>query len=132
MKLNSKTQATFILSALLCLCGYCQTSQAVKLTGTCPVGHDMEEMHGKHHMVSPKLADAECSNCHGNDGNGVNANDDVPNLAGQEFMYLCAWLDACRKKGTQCKSHEDIAARLSTTDIAGLSMYYSHLPSLKW
>ena len=121
---------------LLCLLGFSDISHAVRLSGSCPMGHtmNMEGMNmgsGKNKAVE-KLAEAECSNCHGTDGIGISASDDVPYIAGQEFMYLCAWLDACRKQGKKCESHEDIAAQLSDHDIVGLAMFYTHLPSNKW
>ena len=99
------------------------------------MGHamDMEGMDMKSgDKAVEKLAEAECSSCHGIDGNGVNASDDVPYLAGQEFMYLCAWLDTCRKQGKKCEGHEDIAAQLSDHDIVDLAMFYTHIPSNKW
>ena len=93
---------------------------------------DMGSMKMEMGEAIKKMAAAECSSCHGDDGNGVNPTDDVPNLAGQKFMYLCAWLAECRKQGKQCESHEDIAAQLNDHDIVGLSMLYTHLPSIKW
>lgn len=132
MKYNSKTQLILMVSTLVCLLGFSSASQAVRFSGSCPIGHDMEDMSGKKHIVSKGLAEKECSSCHGADGNGVNASNDVPNLAGQDFMYMCAWLDECRKQGKKCEGHEDIAAKFSNQDIVGLAMFYSHLPSSKW
>ena len=119
---------------LLCLLGFSGISHAVKVSGSCPTSHtmDMGGMTMSGNKAVAKRAEAECSNCHGTDGNGVNATDDVPNLAGQDFMYMCAWLSECRKKGKQCEGHEDIAAQLSDHDIVGLAMFYTHLPSNKW
>lgn len=122
-------------SILLCLLGFFIQSHAVRLSGSCPTSHtmDMSGMATNNNAIKSvgKLAEAQCSNCHGIDGNGVNASDDVPNLAGQEFMYLCAWLSECRKRGNKCEGHEDIAAHLSDHDIVGLAMFYTHSPS-KW
>ena len=141
MKYNSKTKFILIVSTLLCLLGFSGVSQAVRLTGSCPMGHAMDmggkemrgmDMKGMDNKAGSKLADAECSSCHGTDGNGVPASDDVPYLAGQEFIYLCSWLNDCRKQGAKCESHEDIAAQLSDHDIVGLAMFYTHLPSNKW
>ncbi|GAB1718948.1 MAG: hypothetical protein NTAFB09_06790 [Nitrosospira sp.] len=87
---------------------------------------------GSENKAGAKRAKAECSSCHGTDGNGISETDDIPNLAGQEFIYLCAWLEACRKQGEKCEGHEDIAAQLSNQDIADLAMFYAHLPSDKW
>jgi cytochrome c553 len=123
-----------MVATLLGLCNFSGASLAVTLTGSCPMSHDMN-MHSEKMDVAAtirKKADAECGGCHGNDGNGINANDDVPNLAGQDFMYLCSWLESCRKQGAHCASHEDLAAQLSDHDIVGFAMYYTHLPSIKW
>jgi cytochrome c553 len=136
MKYNSKIKLILMVSTLLCLLGVSGVSQAVRLTGSCPTGHDMADMKGmdmsKQTQAFTKQADAQCSSCHGADGNGVSASNDVPNLAGQDFMYMCAWLDECRKQGKKCDGHEDIAAKFSDQDIVGLAMFYSHLPSSKW
>jgi cytochrome c553 len=134
MKYNLKTASIFMPIILLCLLGFSGLAHAVQVSGSCPGGHtmDMGGMHMSANKSVAKRAEAECSNCHGTDGNGVNPTDDVPNLAGQDFMYLCAWLSECRKKGKQCESHEDIAAKLSDHDIVGLAMFYTHLPSNKW
>ena len=136
MKYNSKTRSFFMAIILLCLLGFSGVSQAVRLTGSCPTGHTMGmsgmDMKGSGMKSVDKLAEAQCSSCHGTDGNGVSASDDVPYLAGQDFMYLCAWLDECRKKGKKCESHEDLAAQLSDHDIVDLAMFYTHLPSIKW
>jgi cytochrome c553 len=136
MKYNLKTTSFLVTTTLLCLFGFSSGSHAVRLSGSCPMGHTMNmagmDMRGSENKASEKLAEAECSSCHGTDGNGIRASDDVPYLAGQEFMYLCAWLEACRKQGEKCESHEDIAGQLSDHDIVGLAMFYTHLPSNKW
>ena len=136
MKYNSKTKSILIASTLLCLLGFSGVSEAVRLTGSCPTGHTMDmsgmDMKGGGNKDVAKLAEAQCSNCHGTDGNGVRASDDVPYLAGQDFMYLCAWLDACRTQGKKCEGHEDLATQLSDHDIVDLAMFYTHLPSIKW
>jgi len=136
MKYNSKMKSILLLSTLLCLLGFSGASLAVRLSGSCPSSHTMDmsgmSMKGNGFKSARKLAEAQCSSCHGTDGNGVRASDDVPYLAGQEFMYMCAWLDACRKQGKKCEGHEDIAAQLSDHDIVDLAMFYAHLPSIKW
>lgn len=117
----------------MCLIGFSGTLQAVRLTGSCPMNHSMEHMRSaKMQKAIKQLADSECSSCHGLDGNGIKASGDVPYLAGQKFMYLCARLDECRKEGQNCKDHEDIAAQLTDSDIVGLAQFYSHMPSHKW
>lgn len=123
-------------SILLCLLGFTGVSQAVRLSGSCPTTHTMDmsgmTMGDNANKSGAKQAEADCSSCHGIDGNGVSASNDVPYLAGQDFMYMCAWLDACRKQGKKCDGHEDIAAQLSDHDIVDLAMFYTHLPSNKW
>jgi cytochrome c553 len=141
MKYNSNTKSVLIVSTLLCLLGFSSVSLAVQLTGSCPADHQHmghggmgagaeADVEGSEIKAGEKFAEAQCSNCHGR--YGVSKADDVPNLAGQESMYLCAWLDECRKKGRQCEGHEDIAAKLSDHDIIGLSEFYAHLPAYKW
>lgn len=111
---------------------------AIKATGTCPAevmggmhmameqsGHDMAGMD----MSSPaaKLADAECVNCHG--VHGISHSKDVPNLAGQNQLYLCEWLAACRNEAGKCESHEDLGGKLSEDDVLGLSAFYALMPT---
>ena len=131
MKHRSKTKSILMVSTLLFLLGFSGVSHTVRLSGSCPADH-AADMGGSKSKAGAKYAEAECSSCHGTDGNGISSSDDVPNLAGQEFIYLCAWLDACRKQGEKCESHEDIAAQLSDQDIVDLAMFYAHLPSDKW
>ena len=113
-------------------------SWAIKTTGTCPKevmgGMHMGMDHSGHHMAgmdmgSPAatLADAECVNCHG--VHGISHSKDVPNLAGQNQLYLCEWLAACRNEGEKCESHEDLAGKLSEDDVLGLSAFYALMPT---
>ena len=119
-----------MIATLICFLTYSDSSHAVRFTGSCPTSHPMNMGNaGGLDNAAQTLADAECSNCHGIDGNGIKQDDDVPYLAGQEFAYLCAWLDQCRTQGKDCESHEDIAAQLSDRDIVGLALFYSHQPS---
>jgi cytochrome c553 len=141
MKYNFKPKSILMASLLFVLLGFSSASLAVRLSGSCPVGHGHMghamahaagmDMGGGGTKGVEKLADDQCSSCHGRDGNGVSKSNDVPNLAGQESMYLCSWLDACRKQGKKCESHEDIAAKLSDRDIVDLAEFYAHSPS-KW
>ncbi|MEN9681976.1 MAG: hypothetical protein RLZZ627_1869 [Pseudomonadota bacterium] len=113
---------------------------AIKATGTCPKnvmggmhmgmnhsGHDMAGMNMDMNSPSAKLADAECVNCHGT--HGISHSKDVPNLAGQNQLYLCEWLTACRSEGGKCESHEDVAGKLTEDDILGLSAFYASMPT---
>ena len=136
MKFNLNTMYYLIATLMLVLLGFSGATQAVNVTGTCPSEHNMSmgamTLSSDVKKALANRADKDCSNCHGSDGNGINPKDNVPNLAGQDFMYLCAWLSECHKKGKQCDSHEDVAAQLSDHDIVGLAMFYTHLPSNKW
>lgn len=112
--------------------------QAIKATGSCP-----KELTGGIHMgmnhsghgesqaqdlgAAGRLSDAECVNCHG--VHGISRASDVPNLAGQNGLYLCEWLEGCRSEGKQCESHEDIAGKLTDEDILGLSALYASMPT---
>ena len=141
MQYNFPSKSILMAASLLCLLVFSSLSQAVRLSGTCPFGHahmghdmagmDMGGMDMGGGQSGGQLADAQCSSCHGEDGNGISKSDDVPNLAGQDSIYLCAWLDVCRKQGAKCESHEDIAAQLSDQNIVDLAEFYAHLPA-KW
>lgn len=162
MKSNLKPTLVLIGSILLCLTGLSNLSHAVPQTGSCPMsgsmggmshnhqdmghdmsmGHDMPMGHDMSHAgmdmgggggtddAIAKFADTQCSNCHGR--YGISTSDGTPNLAGQKSMYMCAWLDGCRKQGDQCEGHEDIAGKWTDQQIMDLSEYYSNLPSEKW
>jgi cytochrome c553 len=135
MKYIFKPKPVLMASLLFALLGFSSLSHAVHLSGSCPLNH----RHMGHGRGNPaemgmgggeiqqgeKLADAQCSNCHGT--HGISTADDIPNLAGQEPLYLCAWMDKCRKQGVKCEAHEDIAAKLSDQDIIGLSEFYAHI-----
>lgn len=126
MKYDSKTKTALVASSLLCLLGFSSEIQAVRLSDACSMGHGMTHTEGGARKAVETLVEAECSGCHGMDGNGIRASDDVPYIAGQDAMYLCAWLDVCRKKGNKCESHEDIAAQLTDQDIVNLAEFYAH------
>jgi cytochrome c553 len=81
-------------------------------------------------MAVEKQVETQCSSCHGVDGKGVS--DNIPNLAGQEPMYLCGWLAGCREQGDQCSDHEDIAAQFTNQQLLDFAEYYSHLPAEQW
>ena len=136
MKFNLKKMSYLTATLMLVLLGFSDATQAVNVTGSCPSEHNMSmgamTLSSDLQKTLANRADKDCSSCHGSDGNGVNPKDNVPNLAGQDFMYLCAGLSECHKKGKQCDSHEDIAAQLTDHEIVGLAMFYTHLPSNKW
>jgi cytochrome c553 len=143
MKNNIKTLSMVKILALLCFSGLsCGVFGAATQSGSCPaalghhhMGHGMAgnaemDMSGSEITAGGKLAEAQCSNCHGR--YGISISDTIPNLAGQESMYLCARMDGCRKQGAACEGHEDIAGKLSDQDIVDLSEFYAHLPANKW
>jgi cytochrome c553 len=138
MKFNSNTKSFLMVSTLLCLLGFSSVSFAVRVTGSCPMDHHMHgtdagpeaDREGSAIKEGEKIAEAECSNCHGR--YGISKADDVPNLAGQRSMYLCAWMAECRVQGEKCEGHEDIAAKFSDHEILSLSEFYAHLPDHKW
>ena len=147
MKLNPITKTILTISTLVCILGLSGASLAVPQSGSCPmpmgmgqqhVGHGMSQMghaSGKDMGSSgtdavAKFANTECSNCHGR--YGISTSDDTPNLAGQQSMYMCAWLDGCRKQGEKCEGHEDIAGKLTDQQIIDLSEFFANLPSEKW
>ena len=114
------------------------SAQAIKATGSCPqeltggihmgMNHSGQgESQPKDHSPSAHLAEAECVNCHGL--RGISRANDVPNLAGQNALYLCEWLEGCRSEGNKCESHEDIAGKLTDEDIMGLSALYASMPT---
>ena len=94
-----------------------------------PANEKQAMTHGHNHATM-QFADDQCSSCHG--AQGVSIADDVPNLAGQEAMYLCGWLAGCRQQGKSCASHEDIAAELTDQQLLELADFYAHLPADNW
>ena len=86
--------------AILLLSGL---AQADREPSECPIshshldhgadlGHEVMDMSKMHMDASPalKLSQSECASCHGL--HGMSHADDVPNLAGQNAIYLCQWL----------------------------------------
>jgi len=76
------------------------------------------------------LAVSACSACHGR--YGISSSDAIPNLAGQQAMYLYGALTAYRDKVRHVQVMNDVASKLSDRDIADVTAYYSHLPDQKW
>lgn len=143
MKFINKNKLILISSILLCLSLAPVISQAEPAQSlACPVSsghHHLGHQHSDHMSHSggmaannriTQLAEGQCSSCHGTNGTGVS--DNIPNLAGQESLYMCGWLAGCRQQGDKCEGHEDIAGKLSDQDIVDLAEYYAQLPSSKW
>jgi len=127
-----------VLSLSILCFGFASNAYAVKEKGECPMshthmghgldmGHESMDMGHMHMEETPtlKLSQTECASCHGL--HGMSHADDVPNLAGQNSIYLCEWLAACRSEGKACESHEDIASKLTDRQIIELSEFYSHM-----
>jgi cytochrome c553 len=72
-----------------------------------------------------KLADAECSSCHG--AKGISPNDTWPNLAGQHAAYLVRIMSAYRSGDQQDVIMTPLAKALSEQDIRNLAAYYAEL-----
>lgn len=66
-----------------------------------------------------------CAGCHGADG--VSAQDDWPNLAGQKAAYLESALKAFRDGERKNALMSGMATGLSDADIANLAAYFSNL-----
>ena len=139
MKYNSKTKIVLTAATLLSLLGLSSLSRAADSSASCPAAHHHHKGHvmGYGEMdigssgIGPgeKIAEAVCSACHGK--NGISISDDIPNLAGQESVYLCESLDAYRIKARRSQIMNEVAGKLSDQDIIDLSEYYAHLHAQK-
>ncbi|QFY44918.1 cytochrome c [Candidatus Methylospira mobilis] len=76
------------------------------------------------------VAISTCAACHGR--YGISSSDTIPNLAGQQAMYLYGALTAYRDKVRHVQVMTDVASKLSERDIADVTAYYAHLPDRKW
>lgn len=70
-------------------------------------------------------AATQCRNCHGVDGIGRMPN--VPNLAGQNELYLATQLRAFRSGERKAPQMSVIAAPLSDEDIENLAAWYASI-----
>jgi cytochrome c553 len=135
--MTNTSKMHFILSLVILTCLSIATNislAAPAQSGSCPVDHEhmghIADLAQTQISSLKQRADSDCSSCHGTDG--VSVSNNIPNLAGQESLYLCAWLEGCRKQGNQCEGHEDLAGKFTDLDIVNLSEYYAHLPAVKW
>jgi len=138
MNFNYHALRILPIMALFYVLGYSALAAAeTPQTAACPKG-GMAHQHMGHSAGNgmaqnaagaaiQQLADAQCSSCHG--VNGISINDNIPNLSGQELVYLCGWLAGCRNQGDKCEGHEDIAGKLSDQDIVNFAEFYAHLPA---
>ena len=74
-----------------------------------------------------ELVEAACAHCHGLDG--ISSDETIPNLAGQEFWYLCESLYAYRKQLRHVEARNGIHESLTDQEILDVSDYFAHLPS---
>ena len=66
-----------------------------------------------------------CAGCHG--AEGISANPDWPNLAGQKANYLISQMKAFRDGDRKNALMSPMASGLSDDDIANIAAYYSSL-----
>lgn len=69
---------------------------------------------------------AACVPCHGLDGIGHDA--EIPNLAGQNEVYLLKQLRAFRDKRRRHKEMMLMGRKLDETEMKSLAAYYANLP----
>ena len=120
------------LFGLICASG---SAAAAGVAGNCPVSHRHmghgsssapadDDAPSQSQIQARQLAQTVCSSCHG--AAGVSIADDIPNLAGQEPLYLCSALEAYRSGERQHAAMNTIAAKLSDAEIISLSELYAH------
>ena len=119
------------LFGLICTSG---SAAAAGVAGNCPVSHNHmghgssaaadNDAPSQNQIQARQLAQTVCSSCHG--AEGVSSADDIPNLAGQEPLYLCSALEAYRSGERQHAVMNAIAAKLSDAEIISLSELYAH------
>jgi len=69
------------------------------------------------------IAEAECSACHGMDGQG--ATPEIPNLTAQPAEYLVDAMHAYRDGGRLHAALQDMMTAMSEADIANIAGYYA-------
>lgn len=72
-----------------------------------------------------KAKSASCAACHG--GEGISANPEWPNLAGQKEKYLVGQLKAFRDGTRKNSLMSSMAKGLSDEDVADLAAFYASL-----
>lgn len=72
-----------------------------------------------------KARSAQCAACHGQ--NGIAAQPETPNLAGQNEAYLIKSLKDFRSGARRHEQMSVMAKGLSDKDIANLAAYYSRM-----
>jgi cytochrome c553 len=69
-----------------------------------------------------------CARCHGTDGSGAVTGGEAPNLTLQDPAYLQAALQAYTQGSRKSGFMQNIAAQLSSDQVAALARYYAGLP----
>jgi cytochrome c553 len=77
-------------------------------------------------VVDGMNASTPCQACHG--ANGVAISDDIPNLAGQQTVYLQAQLNAFKSGDRKHDVMGPIARQLSDADVTNLAAFWNSLP----
>lgn len=72
-----------------------------------------------------KAKSATCTACHGE--NGISANDQWPNLAGQKETYLRDQLTLFQQDKRQSPLMTPVAKTLSDKDVADLAAYFASM-----
>jgi cytochrome c553 len=78
--------------------------------------------------ASPPALAGLCASCHGD--NGISANPDYPNLAGQKAGYIAYALrqyQTHQRLGAQAGIMSAVAGQLNANDIQALAAYYASL-----
>jgi cytochrome c553 len=78
-------------------------------------------------IAAGKTKSTICAACHGNDGNGVEALQMQPKLAGQHAEYTDKQLHEYKSGARNNAIMAPMAANLSDEDIADLAVYYASL-----
>ena len=75
------------------------------------------------------IASTTCGTCHG--ASGVSLSDELPNLAGQNAMYLMSSLMEYRSGKRNVPTMTAIASKLSGQDMADVAAHYSGLEGVR-
>ncbi len=131
--INLLVLVTVLLAATTVLCG-----PALGGMGGMGSMENMDRMDSMDDMAMSMKGDAKrgaqiakmtCAGCHG--GVGFSASDDLPNLAGQDAMYLMSSLMAYRTGKRNVPAMAAVAVKLSGQDIADVVSYYSGLEEVR-
>jgi cytochrome c553 len=68
----------------------------------------------------------QCGACHGNDGMSVDNN--IPNLAGQHFVYLQEQMNAYKKRTRINPIMNQMISSLSQEQIDDIAVFYASIP----